>query len=113
MNLYVIVNSSLRMSAGKIASQVGHAVLEAVRITNRNKLGQINYRRWLQCGEPIVVLKAPQDRLTQIINSNSSICLPIRDAGRTQVEPGSLTAVGCRIIDKEYVPTIIKELKLL
>ena len=68
--MVILVNTNLKMSRGKMAAQAIHA---ALMLTGRHH------------GGPVVVLGAkPADIEAAQVR--------VRDAGRTEVEPGSLTA---------------------
>lgn len=112
--MYVIVNTSLKMRCGKIASQVAHAVL-AVEHAMRNKSStyQLKLREWKNSGETIVILKTDSECLLHLINEYYDITYPIYDAGRTQVNHGDLTVVGIDIFNKNNIPMVIKKMKLL
>ena len=97
-----IVNTSLKMSSGKIASQTAHAAvclyIQAKSERKKHFLFLNEIDTWVKLGQKKVVLKGLNN--TQLVNlelqANDSnlISVTIRDAGRTQVEPGSLTCLG-------------------
>lgn len=97
--MYIFVNSDLKMTAGKIASQVGHVVQSIIdKIVNDTY--QIipvpdycmNYMMWKEMPTKII-LKGTTEQLENIKNTalNSAFII---DDGQTQVEPDSLTVVG-------------------
>ena len=94
--LVLVARADLGMGRGKIAAQVAHAAVAAVLATARSR----DFRAWLEEGQPKVVLRAgSEDELIAIVAKATEAGLPaelIRDAGRTQLEPGTLTccAVG-------------------
>ena len=118
MTAYIIVNESLGMSKGKIASQSAHGILAMNRFLLANS---INHSKWLSNGEKIVVVKASNDIINHLLaeyeekipTSNTFNIFPIHDAGRTEVESGSLTVLASTPITDDKKPDIIKELKLL
>ena len=118
MTAYIIVNESLGMSKGKIASQSAHGILAMNRFLLANG---INHSKWLSNGEKIVVVKASNDLINQLLDeydekipsSNTFNLFPIHDAGRTEVESGSLTVLASTPITDDKKPDIIKQLKLL
>lgn len=85
----IIVNDTLDMSTGKIASQVGHATLEAFRQASGKKKDE-----WLRNGQPIIVLKANYDILKDIIANATVRVHSIIDEGRTEVSSNTLTVVA-------------------
>lgn len=118
MTAYIIVNESLGMSKGKIASQSAHAILDVHRFLLRNN---IEHSRWTSYGEKIVVVKASESQLKLFLSSyenkipdiNKFNLFPIYDAGKTEVESGSLTVIASTPITDDVKPDFIRELKLL
>lgn len=118
MSAYIIVNESLGMSKGKIASQSAHGILAMNRFLLNNN---IDHKKWLSNGEKIVVVKASNDLINQLLidynekipSVNTFNLFPIHDAGRTEVESGSLTVLTSTPITDDKKPEFIKQLKLL
>jgi len=117
--MYILVNTNLKMSKGKIASQCCHSLGLATRILERYKPIPGYYEDWLKNGEPIIILGTTQEELEKLIeqyppnNIEDYWCVHIRDKGRTQVKQNSLTAVAFRPIVRSSVPQIFKNFKLL
>lgn len=115
--LYIIINHSIKMTIGKIASQIGHGIIKVHTFLLNNN---INHSNWLNNGEKIVVLKADHQIMRslidnyeiKIIKQNTINIFPIYDAGKTQVESNSLTIIITTPITDDKVPEIIKKLKL-
>jgi len=116
--VYIIVNTSIaKMSIGKIASQIAHGVFA---LHNFLLDHNIDHNRWLINGEKIVVLKSDFQSMNSLIDeyeikilkSNCVNIFPIFDAGRTQIEPNSLTILISTPITDDKVPEIIKSMKL-
>jgi PTH2 family peptidyl-tRNA hydrolase len=91
------------MSPGKIASQTAHAAvclyIQAKYERNRKHFLFLNeIDTWVKLGQKKVVLKGLNDlqlnNLGEQANNMNLISIKIKDAGRTQVEPGSLTCLG-------------------
>jgi PTH2 family peptidyl-tRNA hydrolase len=110
--LVLIVRSDLGMSKGKIAAQVAHA---AVAAALRNQHAT-QFAAWLRDGQPKVVLKLDgADELEQLCAAAEAAGLPverIRDAGRTQVAPGTLTCCAIGPSPEEEIDPVVKELTL-
>ncbi len=108
----LVVNSDLKMGIGKIAAQVGHAVLGLYRILENGA----DLAEWERNGAKKIVLRGKNTvhlmELKRKANLNGLPCLLVQDAGRTQVDPGSLTVLGvfgkCKMVD-----TVTGDLKLL
>lgn len=118
MTSYIIVNDDLKMSKGKIASQVAHGILDVHRFLIYNK---INHDRWLINGEKIVVLRANLKIIETIIREynekipkeNKFNIFPIYDAGKTEIKENSLTVLASTPVSDDKIPDIIKSLKTL
>ena len=111
--MYILVNKSLPMKTGKIASQVGHAVQKVTEYCLKNK--KDIWKKYCKNNYPKIVLKVPSEELLlEILNKLKNFeRIPIIDLGRTQIKPNSLTTVGFIPIIKDDIPDCIKELKLL
>ncbi|MEZ0290815.1 MAG: peptidyl-tRNA hydrolase Pth2 [Sulfolobales archaeon] len=103
----IVVRVDLNMSVGKLAAQVAHASVDAVLKSLESKRDWLF--KWLEMGMKKVVLKVSSEReLIEIYDKCVKFELPcslVRDAGRTELEPGTLTTVGigpapARIIDR-------------
>lgn len=97
-----VINASLKMSTGKIASQTAHT---AVSLYIKAKSGQKKHLiffneidTWVLTGQAKVVLKGSNEQdllgLEQKAKHSGLLTEVIRDAGRTQIEAGSLTCLG-------------------
>lgn len=105
---YIVINDSLKMGKGKIASQAGHAVAMMAEHVVCNE--QALWGRYKACGQPKIVLKASQEQMDEIAQAPGAFV--VRDAGRTQISENSLTAI-CFSPQVAYPHPIIRSLKLL
>ena len=106
--VYVLLNDSLKMGKGKIAAQVGHGVAQMVRVLEKRPTKE--YKAWSGGVEAIVVLKAGESVLRDFAERSRSHA--VYDAGKTQVQDGSLTVVVCEPLFDGRIPDIFKRLKL-
>lgn len=86
--LFVVrLAASLDMTTGKSAAQAAHAVFSVVR----DVLSPDDRARWLEDPSRFDVVAAGDDDV-----ATSAVCAPvvIRDAGHTEIAPGSLTATA-------------------
>ena len=98
--MYVFVNDDLKMGKGKIAGQVAHVVglitEEIIRESYETTKGvpdcYTRYMVWKATGHAKVILKASQKQIESMIGEPETMY--IRDAGRTQIAPNSLTVLG-------------------
>lgn len=114
--MYIIVNSDLNMSRGKIASQVAHSACDVVLyLANHN---DSRFKEWRHTGNTKIILKSNTKLMEEIINqyknrSKNLWCCYTRDMGKTEVDEDSLTTIAFNPIKKGEVDDIIKKLKLL
>lgn len=108
----MIVRKDLDMGKGKIAAQASHASLEAYK-----KADSGARKEWERGGSKKVVLKVNSlEELEAVYGQAKKTGLPcalIRDAGRTQLEAGTPTAVGIGPADEKEIDRITGKLKML
>jgi PTH2 family peptidyl-tRNA hydrolase len=111
--MVLVARADLGMGRGKLAAQVAHAAVAAVLATARSR----DFLAWLEEGQPKVVLRAgSEDELIAIVAKAIEAGLPaetIRDAGRTQLEPGTLTCCAIGPADSEKIDAVTGALSLL
>ena len=112
MKQAIIIRTDLKMGKGKIAGQVAHAAVRAYKFSDqRNKIV------WFAEGEVKIVLKVKTEQellnLIKKCEESGLSCLPVHDAGKTQIEPNTLTAIGIGPYDNEDIDKITEGLKLL
>ena len=83
----IALDTSLQMSAGKAAAQAGHAsmLLAAARETSW-------VQQWAQAGFPLNVRELPREEFAELAARPETVA--VRDAGFTEVAPGSTTAIA-------------------
>ncbi len=113
--LVVVVRDDLDLSCGKIAVQVAHASVEcAIRaIKNSKKI----FDEWYREGQrKIVVMVKDMDDLLFLKDKAEKFklitCL-IRDAGLTEVPPGTVTCLGIGPGDEQTINRVTGNLPLL
>ena len=111
----IVVRKDLGMGIGKIAAQVGHACVlgaEHVRKSKREWFDQ-----WERTGQEKVVVKVLNlQELEDVKKHAISLGLPwseVTDAGRTQIEPGTVTCISIGPAPEEDIDKVTKDLKLL
>jgi peptidyl-tRNA hydrolase, PTH2 family len=114
LKLVLCVRVDLKMSPGKIAAQCVHAALAACRILGRTDSNTLAI--WEASGEKTVCLKCTsEDQMNDLYDTARAIGLPaaiIRDAGRTEVEPGSKTVLAVGPAFSSNIDAITGHLKL-
>ncbi len=111
----IVVRADLQMGKGKLAAQSSHASLSSFQKTSR-KEPEIA-KRWEAEGQKKVVLKVQSEaELLEYFQKAKEAGIPcelIRDAGHTQVEPGTITCLGAGPWNENELDSIFGKLKLL
>lgn len=93
MKQAIVARADLGMGRGKLAAQVAHASLSAYEDTDDRTRSQ-----WKGSGQKKIVLKANgESKLFELADAAEREGLPhaiIRDAGHTQLDPGTVTALA-------------------
>jgi PTH2 family peptidyl-tRNA hydrolase len=107
----IVVRADLGMGTGKLAAQVAHASLSAYEDTDRKTASE-----WKGSGQQKVVLKVNgKKRLFELADEAERHGLPhavIRDAGRTQLDSGTVTALAVGPGPEETVDRVTGDLSL-
>lgn len=108
----IVVRRDLDMGKGKMAAQVAHASVGALKRCRQSAVDS-----WEDGGSKKVVLKASgEDEILQLEKTakrGKVPCFLVRDAGRTQIEEGTVTALGIGPATDSEVDGIVGKLKLL
>lgn len=108
----ILVRSDLKLSPGKLAVQAAHASVEAVLTSPKT-----NIAAWRKEGMKKIVLSVNNlDELRQHQQSAENKKLAaalITDAGRTEIEPGTITCLAIGPDDEKKIDEITGKLKLL
>jgi len=111
MKQAIVARTDIGMGQGKLAAQVAHAALSAYEDAD-----QRTRRAWKGSGQKKVVLKGSgEDELFALADKAEREGIPnaiVRDAGHTQLEPGTVTALAVGPADEEVVDRITGELSL-
>ncbi len=111
----IVVRTDLKMGKGKLATQVAHAAVESF-VKALNEKPEIA-RKWLSQGQKKIVLKVSSlNELLQIYEEalrEDLVAVLIRDAGLTQLEPGTVTCVGIGPDYSSKIDKVTGKLKLL
>lgn len=108
--MYLLVNRSLKLTPGKIASQVGHAVEKIVTTCNKKQ----SYKTYLRNGTPKIVLSVPsEEEFISILDKTKHLFkVYIVDEGLTQCKENSVTVVGFEPIFESKKPDVFNKLSL-
>ncbi|KAI0202590.1 PTH2-domain-containing protein [Astrocystis sublimbata] len=121
--LVLVVRTDLGMTKGKIAAQCSHATLACYKTLSRAAARKPRgpeaslLQRWERLGQAkIAVQVKSQDELLTLMGKACSLGVTaevIQDAGRTQIDPGSMTVLGVGPAPKSLVDQVTGGLKLL
>ena len=116
LTVYIIVNNDLKMSEGKIHSQVGHAIVGLILFHLREEKGHMEkLQNWVGKGERIISLQGSSKDFGKIkkdFQGTGLYCNEIRDAGLTEVGPGSKTVFIIGPGDIKTLSTYFKDYSL-
>ena len=110
----IAVRTDIKMGRGKTAAQVGHACVlaaEAARVSRHDW-----WSEWWNTQEKVVVKVPGYDELERIRQEAARAGLPyylVRDAGHTQLAPGTATCVSVGPAPEHMIDRITGELSLL
>jgi len=107
--MYIFVNTDLKMGRGKTGAQIAHLSAAIVEKCIYEEYDEYEY--WDDSFRKCVVCGAKTDQLKELKKMEKSEY--IQDAGRTQVKPGCLTAVGFYPMMVKDLPDNFKSYKLL
>ncbi|KAH7259669.1 peptidyl-tRNA hydrolase PTH2-domain-containing protein [Fusarium redolens] len=118
--LVLVVRTDLGMTKGKIAAQCSHATLACYKTLSRapaNSPQSQILKRWERLGQAkIAVQVKSQDEMLELRRKARSLGITaevIQDAGRTQIEAGSMTVLGVGPAPRSLVDQVTGGLKLL
>ena len=108
----IVVRSDLKMGKGKIAAQSSHASYSSAKKAAKKILDA-----WEAEGQKKIVLKVPGEgellELERKCKKARIPCALIVDAGRTQLEPGTMTTLGIGPERDDKIDEISGKLALL
>lgn len=111
----IAVRTDLGMSKGKMAVQVAHGAVSAAERARVSS--QDIWRSWLREGQKKVAVKVQsEEELLQLMREAIAHRLPyslIRDAGMTELPPGTMTVIGIGPAKSDDVDKVTANLKLL
>lgn len=113
--MVIVTRRDLNLSKGKLAAQVGHAAVDcAIKAMRYDKR---NFDAWHGEGQKKTVLRVDSEReffplKTAAEDAGLSTAL-IKDAGHTEIPPGTVTVLGIGPGDEATVDKVTGHLKLL
>lgn len=108
----IVIRSDLKMSKGKVAAQASHAAVDASHKADKKILTE-----WKKEGQKKVILKVKSEAellaLEEKCKKLKLVCSLISDAGRTELEPGTITALGIGPDSEEKINKVTGSLPLM
>lgn len=84
------INPVLDMTVGKMAAQVGHGAMLAVKLMSSD-----DARTWREAGCPLAVRAASSETWSALLEADAAgRAIAVRDAGFTEIAPGSVTVIA-------------------
>jgi len=115
MKQVIVIRRDLKIGKGKMAAHVAHASLAAYRKAQRKDSDLVE--EWMAGGEKkIVVYVASESEMLELFEKVKRRAIPcelIRDAGLTQIEPGTITALGIGPWEDRELDELTGHLKLV
>ena len=112
MKQAILIRTDLKMGKGKLCSQCCHASIAAFLKTDKE-----TREEWIDRGMKKVVLKVSNEKelknFARLARKEKIPTALISDAGLTQIESGTLTALGIGPAKDEKIDKITGKLKLL
>lgn len=114
----IVLRRDIDMGRGKAAAQAAHASVDVVlSIIKSNRSDWIEWlNQWVREGQLKVVLRVNSEKeLLEVYENALKLGLPasiVRDAGKTQLPPGTLTAVAIGPAPEDLVDRVTGHLKL-
>jgi peptidyl-tRNA hydrolase, PTH2 family len=110
----IIIRNDIEMGKGKAVAQGAHAAIQSYDRAREDVPRLVS--DWKMMGEKKICLKCNLEEMLRVYNEAKKAKLPcaiIKDAGHTQLEPGTITAMAIGPIEESLVDKITKNLKLL
>lgn len=108
----IIIRKDLKMGKGKLVAHCIHAAIGSLRASDENTV-----KLWEDEGAKKIVLKVNDlKELMSIKKKVNDAKIPhhlVKDAGLTQLKPGTVTALGIGPYDEKKIDKVTGKLKLL
>jgi PTH2 family peptidyl-tRNA hydrolase len=109
----LVVRQDLRLTPGKVAVQCAHAAVSCTLSARKSQARLVE--RWRQAGARKICLKveslADLQRLAGQAQSAGLVTYLVKDAGHTEVEPGTITVLGIGPGPRRSIDALVGDLK--
>lgn len=113
--LVIVTRKDLNLSKGKLAAQAGHASVDCA--LKCMKYDRKTFDAWHQRGQKKTVLKGGSERelfeLKAVAERAGLTTALIKDAGHTEIAPGTITVLGIGPADEGTLDKVTGHLALL
>jgi len=110
----IVVRQDLRLSKGKLAVQTAHAAVDALQKMELENADWV--KQWKEQRQEKIVLKIEnEEKLLELFEEIKKKFPPalIKDAGLTQLKPGTTTCFGVGPVPEKEINVFTKHLKLV
>lgn len=108
----IVVRKDLKWGKGKLAAQAAHASVGAAMLCDQKLIDA-----WMEEGAKKVVLRVKDEKEMRAVQAAAKKiklpCFLVRDAGKTQLKAGTVTALGVGPAKEREVDLATGKLKLL
>jgi len=115
MKQTIVIRNDLNLKAGKLSVQVAHASVTSALLCKEKKRQW--FKEWIDFGQKKVVLEVKNlNELLALHKKATTLKIPcalIRDAGLTEVPPGTVTALGIGPAPEEIINKVTGSLPLV
>lgn len=115
VTMVLVTRDDLKLSKGKLAAQCAHAAVDCA-LKAKKKAARL-YERWNNIGARKIVLRADDEAHLRLLYAKALegglVCSLIKDAGHTEIPPGTITVLGIGPSPRSAVDAITGDLKLL
>lgn len=115
LKMWIVVRSDLDMSTGKACAQAGHAVGRLHLIANDRDPEK--FSAYISDAAAKITVRADSEHMLlrverEAVAANLPACL-VRDAGRSELPPGTATACAFGPAYHEELPSFLRRLRVL
>lgn len=111
--MVLIVREDLRLSSGKVAVQCAHAAVSCTLAARKSQARLVE--RWRQAGARKICLKVKTLSELQMLAGQAQtagfVMHLVKDAGHTEVEPGTITVLGIGPGPRRSIDALVGDLK--
>lgn len=113
--MVILMRNDLKMTKGKMAAQAGHAAVNCAFACK--KKDPKSFDAWNNKGQTKIVLRVDSEselfQFKALADAQGIINSIIRDAGHTQVDPGTHTCLGLGPAKSSLIDKITGDLKMI